>query len=92
MLRTELTDFSLIQNWLRSKIFDEQEFIVVLWKKDLAVRTTSEIFCNYWDDFCYPSSDDVSISPMNLNWLLFYQHDEYFCFGKLKEEFISYNV
>jgi len=88
MIRTGAAEDSEINKWLASRIGDEQESIVVLWDEKTAVKTISKIFCNYWNDFCYPSSDDVSISPLNLNWLLFYHHDDYFCFGKSKEEFI----
>lgn len=91
-IQAETSDFSVVQNWLESKIKAEQNYIAVCWGKDLAVKTTSEIFCNYWDDFCYPTSDDVSISPLNLSWLLFYSHSEYFVFGKIKEEFLRLNV
>jgi hypothetical protein len=88
MIRTDTAEESEISKWLASRMGDEQEAIIVLWNKKTAVKTTSKIFCNYWDDFCYPASDDVSISPLNLSWLLIHHHDEYFCFGKLKEEFI----
>lgn len=88
MIRTESADFSVIQNWLKNLISDQSAKILVSWCEDLAVQTTGEIFCDYWNDFCYPASDDVSVSPADLSWLLFYHHDEFFCFGKVKKELI----
>jgi len=83
-IKADTTDSSAIQNRLKNKVFDESLLIVVSWTEDLAVRTTWSTFCDYWDDFCYPASDDVSISPIDLSWLLFYHHEEYFDFGKVK--------
>jgi len=39
----------------------------------------------YWDDFCYPGSDDVAISPEDDSWLLFYFHEEMFEFGQRRK-------
>ncbi len=85
---TETTDILVVQNWLKSRILIEQNYIVISWNQKLAVKTTWEIFCNYWDDFCYPASDDITISSADLTWLLFYFHEEYISFGKVKEELL----
>ena len=39
--------------------------VIFFWTRAVAVRTRWSIFRKYWDDFCYPSSDDVSIWPLS---------------------------
>ncbi len=50
--------------------------IYIVWSPKLAVETTTDIFIKYFDDFCYPSSDDISIWPASNSWLLQYHHYE----------------
>ena len=88
IIRTESADFSTIRDWLKARIGDSFSEVFISWNENLAVQTTSEIFCDYWNDFCYPASDDASVSPTDLSWLMFYHHDEYFCFGNVKKELI----
>ncbi|MES9830584.1 MAG: hypothetical protein ABW201_20215 [Candidatus Thiodiazotropha sp.] len=59
---------------------DVESKILVSWSPDCAVVTTLNIFIKYWDDFCYPSSDDISIWPANNAWFLQYFHYEEFSF------------
>ena len=54
------------------------EQVVVSWDNSHAVHTLSGIFCRFWDDFCYPSSDDVMVWPQNEEWILVYWHYENF--------------
>ena len=56
--------------------------VVVSWQPDLAVRTTWHVFTDYWDSFCYPSSDDVAVWPESEQWVLAYHHYELFEFGR----------
>jgi len=65
-------------------IKDETE-IIVSWDSNTAVNTTWGIFRNYWDDFCYPSSDDVSNWPETREWLLCYFHEEVLIYKKFQQ-------
>jgi len=56
--------------------------VFVSWKVDLAVRTTWQVFTDYWESFCYPSSDDVVIWPASDEWVLAFYHYEQFEFGR----------
>jgi len=56
--------------------------VVVSWQANLAVRTTWRVFTEYWDSFCYPSSDDVAVWPVSEQWVLAYHHYELFEFGR----------
>src|SRR5688500_9189501 len=46
-----------VQPDLRARVY-------VAWSDELAVETSWGIFPEYWDDFCYPSSDDVTVAPV----------------------------
>ena len=59
--------------------------VCLSWDGATALRTTWTIFRQYWGDFCYPASDDVSIAPEDESWLLLYFHWEQFEFGIKKE-------
>ena len=68
-------------SWLRAQAGDLEEQITVLWQRDIALRTTWELFTTRWDDFCYPSSDDVFVLPDSEKWVLRYHHEDIFFFG-----------
>jgi len=69
-----------VQLWLRRVQPDLQARVFISWSEDLAVETSWDIFTEYWDDFCYPSSDDVTIIPVAGSWRLSYHHYEQFEF------------
>ena len=68
--------------WLRERQPDLSLKVLVSWQRVSAVRTTWEIFTAHWDDFCYPSSDDVLVWPESERWALFYFHEQEFQFGR----------
>jgi len=55
--------------------------ILVSWNPEAAVACTWDVFVRYWDDFCYPSSDDVTVWPLHERWSLCYRHYEIFQFS-----------
>jgi len=67
------------ENLLKLKIKDITE-IYISWDADTAVITRWSVFCNFWNSFCYPSSDDVIIWSPSHDWVLCYSHDEYFTY------------
>jgi hypothetical protein len=75
-------DESEVRQWLIARSSDLNQAVVVSWDNKLAALVKWEVFCEYWDDFCYPSSDDVAIFPLSEGWMLSYSHDEYFMFGE----------
>lgn len=78
----DTTDTSTVTSWLTSKMSSGN--IIVSWQPDTAVKTTTDLFVKYWDEFCYPSSDDVSIWPENESWVVHFWHYEKACYGKAK--------
>lgn len=75
-------DVDEARRWLRELPVDPAEKIVIDWGLRSAVQTTWEIFTRFWDDFCYPSSDDVEIYPPSGDWILLYHHWELFEWGR----------
>lgn len=71
----------IVGNWLLNCEADRALLVTVSWDRAWAVRTPWGIFVEWWDDFCYPSSDDVCIAPENGQWLLSFHHEEQFSFG-----------
>ena len=73
-------DETSVRNWLRRVQPDLGARVFIGWSEDLAVETSWDIFTEYWSDFCYPSSDDVTIVPVAGSWRLIYHHYEQFEF------------
>ena len=69
-------------DFLRSLDVSPETTVLLSWDEETALRTTWRIFETYWEAFCYPSSDDVTISPESDSWLLYYSHEEKFEYGK----------
>lgn len=75
------SDEDSVREFLKSKLSEER--IIINWSPDSTVITDAATFIKYWDEFCYPSSDDVSIFPEDESWLLQYFHFEAFSFVAL---------
>jgi hypothetical protein len=60
---------------------DDGERIVVGWDRALALETSWRTFTALWEAFCYPGTDDVTISPLGERWVLCYHHWEAFSFA-----------
>ncbi|HWJ54632.1 MAG TPA: hypothetical protein VNR90_00425 [Vicinamibacterales bacterium] len=56
------------------------ERIVVSWEPTVALETSWRTFTMQWQAFCYPGTDDVTISPLGERWVLCYHHWEAFSF------------
>jgi len=55
---------------------DFNENLFISWNRSTCIYTTKEIFIKFWSDFCYPSSDDITIISELTNWVYFYNHIE----------------
>ena len=58
----------------RQRTQNYNENLYISWNRTTCVYTTKEIFIKYWDDFCYPISDNVTIISEFTNWIYFYRH------------------
>jgi len=77
----ESKDGKEIENQLLSLTPNHNEDLIISWLPDTAVKVPTKIFFKHWDDFCYPSSDDVFISPISKKWILYFMHSNHFEFG-----------
>jgi hypothetical protein len=59
----------------------DDERIVVSWDALTALETSWRTFREHWEVFCYPGSDDLTISPLDQRWVLCYHHWEEFSFA-----------
>ena len=83
VIATESLEPDAVRLWLTKRRISPESCVYVRWNVELAIQTEWSIFCEYWDDFCYPSSDDVEIWPVAPGWLLQYRHWEVFEFRRL---------
>jgi len=58
------------------------ERIVLSWDQGAALETSWRTFREQWEVFCYPGSDDLTISPLDERWVLCYHHWEEFSFAQ----------
>jgi len=70
-----------ISQWLFDRHNDRETEAFVSWQPDTAVKTTWGIFATYWNEFCYPASDDLCVWPESGAWVLLYHHEEQLQFG-----------
>lgn len=71
-------------NWLvKEQPLSETE-VVLSWGPTVALKTSWALFVGYWQEFCYPASDDLVVFPLAGNWVLLYHHEEEFHFGNRK--------
>ena len=61
---------------LKEKLESWNDDVIITWNRRMSLKTTKKIFIKYWDDFLYPSSDDVTIISQKTNWIIFYRHFE----------------
>ena len=80
---TELAREKFTDN-IRRLTQNYNERLFVSWNRTTCVYTNKEIFIKYWGDFCYPSSDDITIISEFTNWVYFYNHIEVGIFWKRK--------
>lgn len=76
-LKVDAKDVLETQRWLKNLEVSDQE-VSLVWSDVLAISLPWSIFCEYWDDFCYPSSDDIDIFLDSEKFVLRWHHYEIF--------------
>jgi hypothetical protein len=63
-----------IQDWLIKLPVTETELILLSWTPEIAILTTWKLFTGRWSDFWYPSSDDLTVTSVSMDWVLAISH------------------
>jgi len=59
----------------------DDERVIIVWDPRTALETSWRTFSANWEVFCYPGTDDVTISALDGRWVLCYHHWEEFSFS-----------
>jgi len=77
VIRFNALDEQLTMQWLKEIKLPPQR-VTILWDRDTALNLPWSVYCEYWDDFCYPSSDDVDVFLESGQCFLRWNHYEVF--------------
>jgi len=68
--------------WLGQLGVTRELTVLLSWRQDLAVSVPFGVFCDLWDAFCYPRTDNVVICPCSQEWAIFYHYANVLSFGQ----------
>ena len=71
-------DAASARAWLRAFRVPADSTVTAVWNRELGLRLPWGVFVQYWDDFCYPSSDDVFVFLPSGSEAISYEHYEVF--------------
>jgi hypothetical protein len=71
-------EFQATREWLDDLPIPVNAPVFLVWGRDTGIPLPWKTFVAYWDDFCYPSSDDAFIFPASGNACLAWSHYELF--------------
>jgi hypothetical protein len=63
-----------VAKWLDHVIPNDDNELMLIWDRRTAVRVPRVLFVRRWDDFWYPSSDDLSVIGADGRWHLEMHH------------------
>ncbi|WP_157198478.1 hypothetical protein [Mariniradius saccharolyticus] len=81
----EAKDFNNDYNWITARLHEfknKEDDIILIWADGQALLTNFQTFIENWDDFYYPSSDDLLIINSKRDWIINLTHYECFRFGQ----------
>jgi hypothetical protein len=70
-----------VAKWLDRVIPNDANELMLIWDRRTAARVPRVLFVRRWDDFWYPSSDDLSVIGANGGWHLEMHHHGSFEFS-----------
>jgi hypothetical protein len=77
---TKQTDRQLVSQWLERRVREEEIDVILVWDQQTAALVGRGLFIDRWDDFWYPSSDDLSVLGADGRWRIEMHHDGTFEF------------
>ncbi len=70
----------LVSDWLRARPV-KPETVLLSWDQETAAQAPWSLVVSHWDDFWYPSTDDLSVVDMPISFVLLFMHFERVDFG-----------
>jgi hypothetical protein len=77
----EKSDETAIANWLNQMIPNDANELLLIWDHRTAARVPRVLFVRRWNDFWYPSSDDLCVISADGGWHLEMHHHGSFEFS-----------
>lgn len=78
---TESSADRSVRKWLFNRGVPFKSSVYLSYQPDVAIATTWKMVVKYWDDFWYPSSDDLIVVDDSFAWTLFFWHESEAFFG-----------
>lgn len=82
---SSLANDDAVREWLRGQGIDAAARVTVSWDPATAAEVSWGVLLEFWSDFCYPSSDDVTAWPASEAWLLSHHHEGKITLDRLAE-------
>ena len=61
LLVVDETDRQVASKWLEDRVPEEESELILVWDRRTAALVGRRLFIDRWDDFWYPSSDDLGV-------------------------------
>lgn len=81
---TNITDDNavFIKEWLYGKGISPDKKVYLIWDMETAAIVPFKVLVEYFEDFYYPSSDDLTVFDEGLNWALLFHHADILFWGE----------
>ena len=76
-----ITNKEHIQKWLSDLELPTSKSVFLSWEPDISLVTKWGLVLQYFNDFFYSSSDDLTIIDESLNWAVLFHHSNVIYFG-----------
>jgi hypothetical protein len=74
------TNRLVVSQWLQDRVPEYEAEVLLLWDQDTGALVARRLFIDRWDDFWYPSSDDLGVLGTVGEWQLEMYHQGMFEF------------
>lgn len=70
-----------IKKWLSQRGIPPDRQVFLSWVNLTSMIAPWRLLVQYWNNFYYPSSDDLTVFDGSPDWVLYCSHEEVICFG-----------
>ena len=71
-----------VKDWLLKSGLDSKNEVILSWDFDNAMILPFGLLVEYFDDFHYSSSDDLTVFQKDLNWAFLFSHADQIFYGQ----------